>query len=239
MAITLTADVGTSDPTIFVSEPLALGSGQPPQLIMVGAEAMYVANPGGLAWSVLRGANLTSPASHSAGDTVTPTSTAGQPSDVGVIGGVPFFVSDTDPTTVPALAALVVPGAVWIDTSFGPPFAQNVRGVSTWQSAPIVVYSDTGQLLAKIVAERMSMTTANVQMETWDGDGNIQGSVSANPTGVYLDWQDGTTTLGLTTAGISSFGLLIPHAPTADPAVAGALWSDPAAGHVLKVSQGA
>jgi hypothetical protein len=223
MAITLTADVGTSDPTIFVSEPLALGSGQPPQLVMVGAEAMYVANPGGLAWSVLRGANLTSPASHSAGDTVTPTSTAGEPSDVGVIGGVPFFVSATDPTTVPALAPLVVPGAVWVDTSFGPPFQQFSRdGSGVWQTIDLIAYDNAGAQQARLLGPSSAGSVAMF------GGGRVgaHGNITAQTTAAFLLWSadpDETAPIGIYA---SAQGLTVTGLPTADPLVAGALWSN-------------
>jgi hypothetical protein len=42
-------------------------------------------------------------------------------------GGValPTFISDTDPMTIPELAAFVIPGAVWIDRTWGPPYEQD------------------------------------------------------------------------------------------------------------------
>jgi hypothetical protein len=37
---------------------------------------------------------------------------------------MPTFVGSVDPTTVPALAPLVVPGVIWMDTTYGPPYVE-------------------------------------------------------------------------------------------------------------------
>jgi len=197
MAITLTHDVGVSDPVLAVSAGISRSPSEPPLLITVDSEDMYIDSNacGSTSWPVIRGANGTSRAPHSSGATVIT-----QVAVTGVVavanGGFPGVgIKDADGNVIASIT-FAPDGGVGIEVTPG--------GVPTaW-----ITMAPQGQII--IVASSATL----FQNLILDREMGIRWSVS-DPTRQTL----------YSSAEFGPAGSKI-NLPTADPAVAGAWWND-------------
>lgn len=246
---TLATDIGPDDSPIALTTAYSL-TGSYPGRVVCESEVMYVTGGNGTNLvSVLRGCDGTDRASHSIGtafaDANIPTSSGGggvtvtdgttsvtantisQPPgtvaevSAGIAQIQPAIVSDSDPGAIGA-------GNFWLQTGINSNFVcLHCRNASDTDWINVTAIFNAG---------------ANLATEFWDTPGGeteitLATSVGfsvATDVGIVLRTYGGTVhRLDINTTGIKVTGL-----PQTDPLVAGYLWVDPAAGFVLKVSQG-
>ena len=129
------------------------------------------------------------------------------------------FVGPTDPTTVPALAALVIPGAVWVDTRYGPPYAQKQWETDNgWEPSAFVAYDADGNLTARVNADPTGVALILAQSMTADEVASVRATL--DDTRMVCDGLDARSLV------VGRLGFVLTGLPTSDPAVAGALWSN-------------
>lgn len=190
-----------------------------------------------ISWDVVRGVSGTTPAAHDIDAPVTLVSPGGIPVGDGV--AVPVFIGNGDPTEDADTEDLVIPGAVWVDTTYGPPYAQkqwypDVEDVPAhWQSLTYAGYYADGTIGAEL-SVNTDPDGPGVNVSVFDSDGNPTGiwQLSANLLVAGFGDLD-TTGIGLI---LSATGIKTVNLPTADPHSVGALWSNSG---VVTVSAGA
>jgi hypothetical protein len=144
---------------------------------------------------------------------------------------IPSFQGPTDPTTIPELNAVAVLGSIWIDTTYGPPFAQKQLmrladpspdgDPAMWGSVSLVSYN------AGVLTAQVSVAGVEVSAVVYDTDGNETAHLSLNGSVGSAELRSGANFLTLQGGLLTWTGSLnLPTIPTSDPLVAGAVWNN-------------
>jgi hypothetical protein len=150
---------------------------------------------------------------------------------------LPIFVGNVDPATDEILLPLVAVGAMWIDTSYGPPFQQNqwqvIVGTPMWVPAPMIVYDEVGNVAGRITmfanAGDALGDGGSVEVSAFFGADGVNGTLRIDSNGI--EFNSDSLPLNIHTPSVMCTLL-----PTSDPGFLNQLWND---NGTLKVSAGA